>query len=86
MTLSFLKSGARTAKMGRPPKRGGGGSGILILFLLYIVDNVPANHCVPTDNYGTECGQLNTDNYIENCNLPASRQGNAWKLDYRLTR
>jgi hypothetical protein len=39
------------------------------------VDNIPANHCVPSEDYGTPCGDLNTDNYIENCNLPAFRHG-----------
>ena len=30
--------------------------------------NLNSQHCQPTDNFGGPCDQLNTDNYINNCN------------------
>jgi hypothetical protein len=30
--------------------------------------NLNSQHCQPTDNFGGPCTQLNTDNYINNCN------------------
>ncbi|XP_050418499.2 uncharacterized protein LOC126831890 [Patella vulgata] len=36
------------------------------------VYNVPAEHCMPTSNYGGNCGTLNKDNYINNCGYSAA--------------
>ena len=36
--------------------------------LKVLVSNVSSTHCIPTLNYGTPCGVLNSELYLENCN------------------
>ncbi|XP_046656676.1 uncharacterized protein LOC124349832 [Daphnia pulicaria] len=35
--------------------------------LVYKKNDIAAQHCMPTDNYGGACDQLNSDSYINNC-------------------
>nr|KAG5707068.1 hypothetical protein BaRGS_011779 [Batillaria attramentaria] len=36
------------------------------------VFNIPAEHCMPTKNYGGACDKLSTTNYLNNCNYDAA--------------